>query len=47
MGAAVDLLEQVQQDDEAHEHLRSDCPWFRHVDEGGGDEADKHCRPGI
>lgn len=47
MGTAVDLLEQAMADDEAHEHLRRGCPWFRHVGEGGpdADHIDRHCRP--
>jgi len=44
MGPAVDLLEQAYQEDEAHEHLHRDCPFFRHVGEGGRDEVDGHCR---
>jgi hypothetical protein len=47
MGEAVDLLAQAQEDEGAHEHLRRDCPWFRHVGEGGGDheEIERHCQP--
>jgi len=45
MGAAADLLEQVHEDGEAHEHLLGACPWYRHVHEGGGEAAERHCRP--
>lgn len=45
MAAAVDLLAQAMQEDEAHEHLHRDCPYFRHVGEGGTDAEDveRHC----
>ena len=33
MATAVDLLEQVAQDGEAHDYLHQDCPFFRHVGE--------------
>lgn len=44
MGAVADLLAQSGEG-EAHEHLHRDCPYFRHVGEGGGDAGDveKHC----
>lgn len=46
MSAAVDLLEQAMADDEAHGHLHQDCPFFRHVGEGGNEIEDpgRHCR---
>jgi hypothetical protein len=46
MVSAVDLLQQVSDDDEAHAHLHRECPWFRHVHDGGGGEPEGHCRPG-
>jgi hypothetical protein len=46
MVSAVDLLQQVSEDDEAHAHLHRECPWFRHVHDGGGGEPEGHCRPG-
>lgn len=47
MVTAVDLLAQVAQDDEAHDYLHQDCPFFRHVGDGGGeaDEVESHCQP--
>jgi hypothetical protein len=45
MGAAVDLLEQASTDEEACGHLHRECPWFRHVGEGGSDDIEAHCRP--
>jgi hypothetical protein len=47
MATAVDLLEQVAQDGEAHDYLHQDCPFFRHVGEGGRDAEDveSHCEP--
>lgn len=47
MATAVDLLQQVAQDDEAHDFLHQDCPFFRHVGEGGHDAegVEEHCAP--
>jgi hypothetical protein len=44
MAGLLERLAEEYQDREAHEHLMRDCPWFRHVTEGGGDEPEIHCR---
>jgi hypothetical protein len=48
MGAAVDLLEQVREDDEVHEHLCRDCPWYRNISEEKNCAHDpaEHCPHG-
>ena len=47
MATAVDLLGQVAQHDEAHDYLHQDCPFFRHIGEGGRDagDIDAYCQP--
>jgi hypothetical protein len=45
MAAALDLLEAVADEHDAHEHLLRECPWFRHVTEGGGGDVESHCQP--
>jgi hypothetical protein len=46
VAGAVDLLESVRAEGEAHEHLMGECPWYRKVSEGAGaaDHA-QHCEP--
>jgi hypothetical protein len=46
MAGALELLEAEHDDREAHDHLLRECPWYRHVDKGGRDHPDLHCRPG-
>jgi len=45
MAAALDLLESEHEVREAHGHLMRECPWYQHVDQGGRDHPDLHCRP--
>jgi len=46
MGTALDLLEAVHSENEAHAHLNRECPWFRHVgEERCCTEPDSHCPP--
>jgi hypothetical protein len=43
---AADLLEPDELAG-AHEHLARDCKWYAHVDGGGSDGPEKHCKPGT
>jgi hypothetical protein len=45
MAGALELLETEHETREAHAHLMRDCPWYQHVDKGGRDHPDLHCRP--
>lgn len=45
MAGALELLEVEHEGRQAHEHLMTECPWYRHVDKGGRDHPDLHCRP--
>ena len=45
MAGALELLEAEHDGREAHDHLLRECPWYRHVDKGGRDHPDLHCRP--
>jgi hypothetical protein len=45
MAGALDLLEAAHDEREAHDHLLRECPWYRHVDKGGREHPDLHCRP--
>jgi len=45
MAGALELLEAEHGEREAHDHLLRECPWYRHVDKGGHDHPDLHCRP--
>jgi hypothetical protein len=45
MAGALELLEAAHEEREAHDHLMRECPWYRHVDKGGRDHPDLHCRP--
>jgi hypothetical protein len=44
MASPLELLEQQHNDREAHDHLARECPWYRHVESGGRDHPDLHCR---
>jgi hypothetical protein len=44
MAAALELLESEHEVREAHDHLMRECPWYQHVDKGGRDHPDLHCR---
>lgn len=44
MAGALELLEAAHDEREAHEHLMRECPWYQHVDKGGRDHPDLHCR---
>lgn len=45
MAGALELLESEHEVREAHGHLMRECPWYQHVDKGGRDHPDLHCRP--
>jgi hypothetical protein len=45
MAGALELLEAAHEERDAQAHLRRECPWFRHVEGGGREHADLHCRP--
>jgi hypothetical protein len=45
MAGALELLENEHIEREAHGHLMRECPWYQHVDKGGRDHPDLHCRP--
>jgi hypothetical protein len=45
MAAALEKLEADHDEREAHDILLRECPWYRHVDKGGRDHPDLHCRP--
>jgi hypothetical protein len=45
MAGALELLEAEHELREAHDHLMRECPWYQHVDKGGRDHPDLHCRP--
>jgi hypothetical protein len=45
MAGALELLEAEHETREAHGHLMRECPWYQHVDKGGRDHPDLHCRP--
>lgn len=45
MAGALDLLEAGHVEREAHQHLLRECSWYRHVENGGRDHPDMHCRP--
>jgi hypothetical protein len=45
MDSLLELLESEHLTREGTEHLRRECPWFRHVEQGGRDHPDLHCRP--
>ena len=45
MAGALELLEAEHEDRQAHEHLMRECPWYRHVQDGGRGHPDMHCRP--
>src|SRR6201996_9710032 len=43
--STADLLE-AQELGVAHGHLHKDCPWYRHVQDGGNSiRTEAHCRP--
>jgi hypothetical protein len=44
MAEALQKLEAEHDGREAHDHLMAECPWYRHVDSGGRDHPDLHCR---
>lgn len=44
MATALEKLEADHDEREAHGHLLRECPWYRHVDKGGRDHPDIHCR---
>lgn len=44
MDSPLELLEAQHEDREAHDHLSAECPWFRHVGDGGNGDPDIHCR---
>jgi hypothetical protein len=39
------LLEANHRERGAHDHLLRECPWYQHVERGGRDHPDLHCRP--
>ena len=45
MAGALEKLEAEHDEREAHDLLLRECPWYRHVDTGGRDHPDLHCRP--
>lgn len=45
MAGALELLESEHEVREAHGHLMRECPWYQHIDKGGRDHPDLHCRP--
>lgn len=45
MAGALELLEAEHEERETHDHLLRECPWYRHVDKGGREHPDLHCRP--
>jgi len=44
MAEALQKLEAEHDGREAHDHLLQQCPWYRHVESGGRDHPDLHCR---
>jgi hypothetical protein len=44
MAEALEKLAAEHDGREAHDHLLRQCPWYRHVDSGGKDHPDAHCR---
>jgi hypothetical protein len=44
MAEALQKLEAEHDGREAHSHLTAECPWYRHVNSGGRDHPDLHCR---
>lgn len=44
MADALEKLLAEHEDRQAHEHLTSECPWYRHVAGGGRGHPDLHCR---
>jgi hypothetical protein len=45
MAGALEKLEAEHGEREAHDLLLRECPWYRHVDKGGREHPDLHCRP--
>jgi hypothetical protein len=45
MAGALQKLEADHDEREAHDLLLHECPWYRHVDQGGREHPDLHCRP--
>src|SRR5579875_3515566 len=45
MGSPLEDLESEHREREATAHLHQDCPWFRHVSDGGNGHPDSNCRP--
>jgi hypothetical protein len=45
MNSPLELLESAHEGREAHDHLMRECPWYQHVEKGGRDHPDLHCRP--
>jgi hypothetical protein len=44
MAGALEKLSEEHEQREVHDHLTHDCPWYRHVGQGGRDHPDIRCQ---